>query len=102
MYVCLKKYLVSKLDIDTMAVRATYIKTVEDAYKSDGEQSLDAFFKTTEDIPKKYVSLAHNVSSASKAIILIFSLHVDIINPYHICTYELPGLPGAFLGQEDK
>ena len=49
------KYFVSKPDIDTMAVRSSYIETVENAYKSNGEESLEAFIKTTEGIPKKFI-----------------------------------------------
>ena len=56
-YTCVAKdkYKVNKLDKDTMAVRATYIKMVEEAYKSNSKQSLEEYFKTTVSIPKQFI-----------------------------------------------
>jgi hypothetical protein len=60
-YTCVAKdkYRVGKLDKKTMAVRGTYINTVEGAYKSIGKKSLMEFDRTTEVIPGEFIIQDH-------------------------------------------
>jgi hypothetical protein len=60
-YTCVAKdkYRVNKIDNNIMAVRATYLNTVEEAYKSIGEEALKKFNKTTEKIPYEFIIKDH-------------------------------------------